>query len=134
MIAMINAHHGGGPAALRDMIARAQGMAAINLETALQQVAMQGPTVERTHTRYNKDGDIESEDIRIEPHPALISIQTHSGLLGTRLPDWHLTPQSVGQADKDNSVKEAIEEMFRMFGKNPPPEYTQPLEIISPQS
>lgn len=113
--AVINAHHDGGAAALRGLLGQAQGMAMINLLSALRQLSVEGPTVEQKTTRkiYKADGsDEQIENIRVDPNPTLIAAAKLAEILGLSLKESNLTARSATEEKQTDNLQSTLERIF----------------------
>lgn len=112
IVSQLNAIGGGGPQEIADIIGAAQGLALVNLISALRQVSVDGPTVTQKITRPDKDGNPVDCGERIDPHPALVAIRTHADVIGVDLNSWNLTPKSQVEKTTQESVSESLARLF----------------------
>jgi hypothetical protein len=116
-----------GPEAIRSLLRNSQGLAIVNLDAALRQVAADGPTVESAIIKLDKDGNPLTLGTELRPHPALKTIEVHSNLLGgLNLADSHLTPKSAKQSDDRESLADALNELLLGHRSSAPKELPAP--------
>lgn len=130
MVELANAHSSGNPDAIRHLLADIQARGIYALRMSLDDIIVNGPTVEQVSETTQTRGEmiIESKQVRIEANPSVQGVAVLSRMVGgTNLADWNLTTASNKAGQQQDSVAALLD---RMFSQNAPiPARRQPEDV-----